>query len=93
MGHPQQSTEIVTDNSTADVIMKGTIKKKLTKAMDIKFYWVRDRVEQNNFEVNCKPGHMNLGSYFTKHHPPAHHRIIKQTYLVNAIIAVQERIM
>ena len=25
MGHPQQSTEIITDNSTADVIMKGTI--------------------------------------------------------------------
>ena len=62
MGHPQQSTEIVTDNSTADVMIKGTIKQKLTKAMEIQFYWVHDRLEQNNFEVNWKPVHMNLGS-------------------------------
>ena len=42
MVHTQQSTKITTDNSTADVIMKGTIKKKLTKATDMKFYWVCD---------------------------------------------------
>ena len=42
MVHPQQSTKIITENSTADVIMKGTILKKLTKATDMKFYWVCD---------------------------------------------------
>ena len=36
---------------------------------------------------------MNLGDYFTKHHPPTHHRRIRKTYLVNANIAVQERIL
>ena len=25
MGHPQQATKIITENSTADVIMRGTI--------------------------------------------------------------------
>ena len=40
MVHLQQATEIITDNSTADVIMRRTIKQKQTKAMDMRFYWV-----------------------------------------------------
>ena len=62
MRHPQQSTEIITDNSKEGVIMKGTIKQKLTKTMDMHFYWVRDIVEQNNFVVKWKLGHMNFGN-------------------------------
>ena len=61
MVHPQQATEIITDNSTADGIMRGTIKQKRTKSIDIRFYWVLDWVEQKHFEVKWKPGHMNLG--------------------------------
>ena len=41
MGHPQQATEIITDNSTEDGVMRGTIEQKRTKAMDMLFYWVR----------------------------------------------------
>ena len=61
--------------------------------MNMLFYWVRDQVEQKHFEVKWKPGHMNNGDYLTKHHPPTHHQSTKQTYLVNAIISVQERIL
>ena len=92
-GHPKQATEIITSNSTADGIIRGTIKQKQTKATDMQFYWVIDRLEQKNFEVKWKLGHMNCGDYFTKHHPPTHHRNMRQTYLVNAIIVVQERIL
>ena len=42
MGHPQQATEIIAGNYTADGIMRRTIKPKQTKAMDIGFYWVCD---------------------------------------------------
>ena len=93
MVHPQQTTEIITDNSTADGIMRGTIKQKQTKAMDMRIYWVRDQVGHNHFEMKWKLGHMNLIYYFTKHHPPTHHHIMRQTYLVNATIALQERIL
>ena len=61
--------------------------------MDMRFYWVCDWLEQKHVEVKCKTGHMNIGYYFTKHNPPIHHRSMRQTYLVNAIIAVQERIL
>ena len=42
MGHPKQATEIVTDNSLEDIIMRGTMTQKFTKAMDMRFYWVCD---------------------------------------------------
>ena len=45
MGNPQQATETITYNYTADGIMRGTIKQKRKKSMDMPFYWVRDRVE------------------------------------------------
>ena len=44
ISHPQQATEIITDNSTADEIMRGTIKQKRTKSMDMRFYWVHDQM-------------------------------------------------
>ena len=37
IGHPQQASEIITDNSTVDFIMRGTIKQKRTKVMDMRF--------------------------------------------------------
>ena len=92
MGHTQQATEIITDNYTAYGIMRGTIKKR-TKSMDMRFYLVRYQVEQKHFEVKWKPGHMNNGDYLTKHHPPTHHHSRIQTYLVNAILSVQESIL
>ena len=54
MGHSKQATEIITDNSTEDGIMRGTIKQKRTKATDMRFYWVRDQVEHKHFEENGK---------------------------------------
>ena len=73
--------------------MRGTIKQKLAKAMDMRFCWVRDRVEQKNFEIKWKLGHINLGGSFKNHHHPMHHQRMQQTYVLNAIIAVKERIL
>ena len=47
MGHPQPGpTPICTDNTTADGIANETVKSKRTKAMDMRFYWIIDRVRQ-----------------------------------------------
>ena len=73
--------------------MKGIIKQKRTKSMDMRFYWVRDQVEHIIFDFKWKPGNMNLGNYFTKYHPPTQHRSIRKTYLINTTISVQERIL
>jgi hypothetical protein len=81
LGHPQPATPIKTDNSTAAGIANNSIKQKRSRAMDMHFYWVRDRVLQGQCLVYWKPGTDNMGDYFTKHHSPAHHQQIRPQYL------------
>jgi hypothetical protein len=74
MGHNQDAIELNTDNTTVDNIKNNTVQQKRSKEMYMRFYWVKDRVEQDQFNVGWAPGDTNMGDYFTKHHSPAHHK-------------------
>ena len=80
LGHPQPATPLQTDNSTACGIANDTVKQKQSKAIDMRFYWIRDRVRQGQFHVHWKKGSLNRADYFTKHHPPSHHQSIRSSY-------------
>jgi hypothetical protein len=71
----------VRDNSTAYGIATGTVKQKRSKAIDMRFYWLCDRVRQKQFYIYWCPGAGNKADYFTKHHPTAHHRAMRPRYL------------
>ena len=43
MVHTQHPTPMQTDNSTAYVIINEMVKQRRYKAIDMRFYWVRDR--------------------------------------------------
>jgi hypothetical protein len=81
MGHNQDATELKTDNTTADGINTNTVQQKRSKAMGTRFYWVKDRVEQDQFNVGWAPCDTTMGDYFTKHHSPAHHKHMRPNYL------------
>jgi hypothetical protein len=81
LGHPQPPTAIQTDNECANGIANDTVKERRSKAMDMRFYWIRDRIQQGYFLVHWKPGLSNQADYFTKHHSPAHHQTLRYTYL------------
>ena len=81
LGHPQPPTPMQADNSTATGIANDTLKQCRSKAMDMQFYWIRDRIHQGHFLVYWRPGILNLGDYFTKHHPTKHHRDMRTVYL------------
>ena len=81
MLHPQPPTPVQVYNSTALGIATGTIKQRKSKAIDMWFYWIRDRRNQDQFNIYWKPGSTNRGDYFTKHFPPAHHTIVRPNYL------------
>ena len=49
--------------------------------MDMRYYWVRDRVRQGQFLVYWKKGSLNRADYFTKHHPASHHMLMRPHYL------------
>jgi hypothetical protein len=47
----------------------------------MRFYWVRDRAVQNQFDTGWGPSGHNLGDYFTKHHTSSHHKGISNLYI------------
>ena len=61
--------------------MNKTIKRKRSKAFDMRHWWLVDRVEQGQFEINWKAGYLSLSDYFTKKHPPSHHKLLRPIYL------------
>ena len=81
MGHSQPRTPIQTDNSTAEGVINARVRPKRTKAMDMRFEWLLDREQQGQFKIYWKSGKTNLADYFTKHHPPAHHRNMRGEFL------------
>jgi hypothetical protein len=73
LGHPQPRTPTQTNNTTAEGVINNKILPKQTKAMDMRFHWLRDRKAQGQFQIYWRLGKTNLADYLTKHHPPAHH--------------------
>ena len=95
MGQEQTGpTRITTDNSTADGFANQRTKIKRSTAMDMRFWWIPDRIEQGQLEVGWAPGEGNLADYHSKHHSPAHHIKMRPIYLhcsnlVQAVIPLQ----
>ena len=84
MGYKQPPTPLQTDNTVAKGSIDDTVKQKLSKAIDMRFYWLRDRVAQNQFVIHWRPGAVNLGDYYTKHFSPTHHVGVRPIYLHKA---------
>ena len=86
MGHKQPPTPLQTDNSMADGVVNGKITPKRTKAMDMRFHWLRDRECQEQFRIYWRPGKLNYADYWTKHHPAKHHKNIRNEFLTPMIM-------
>ena len=70
-----------TDNNAASGIMNGTIKQQRSKAIDMRFCWLKDRAEQGQFKTCWAPGDENWADYFAKHHSPTQHQVLRPAYL------------
>ena len=80
MGWMQPPTPVQTDNAVASGIANGAVKQRRSRAIDMRFCWIRDRVKQGQFRIHWKPGKENLADYFTKHHAPSHHQAMQPIY-------------
>ena len=83
LGHIQPKTPLEIDNTTAHGILTKTLIPKRSKAMDMRFYWLRDRENQGQFHLYWDRGSENLADYFTKHHSAAHHKRMRPIYLAS----------
>ena len=96
MGHKQPKTPIQTDNTTALGVVNRNLQPRRTKAMDMRFHWLRDRAAQAMFRFFWQPGKTNWGDYWTKHHCSAHHQqmrpeFVTPSHVVNALRASLKR--
>ena len=86
MGHQQPPTPLQTDNAMADAVVNGKVQPKQTKAMDIRFHWLRDRECQEQFCIYWRPVKSNYANYWTKHRPTSYHRHTRKEFLTPQIV-------
>ena len=87
MGYPQPPTPIKTNKTPSLGVVTNTIKRKRTKAMDMRFHWLSDRHNQKQLQIYWAPKKDNKGDYYTKYFPPTHHKqiIIQSESLANLV--------
>ena len=74
MGYNQSSTLILCDNQCAVGMASNSVKAKRTKSIDMRYHWIRDRVQQGHFHVQWRKGEHNLADFFTKALPAKTHQ-------------------
>jgi hypothetical protein len=81
MGHPQPKTPVHCNNATAVGIGNNTIKQQRSCSMEMRYYWVGDKVAQDMYTFCWHPGQENLADYQSKHHLGLHHQAVQPWYL------------
>jgi hypothetical protein len=83
MGHPQpkNGTPLKTDSATSLGIVKNFMQPKRSKSWDMRYHWIQDRDKLGDLNPYWEKGTHNWADYFTKHHSPAHHKIMRYKYL------------
>jgi hypothetical protein len=76
MGYPQPPTPIFCDNEVAIGLANDSINIKMSKSLDMRFHWLRDRIRQHQFRVLFVPGLRNIADFFTKALPVDRHRTL-----------------
>ena len=69
LGYPQLPTTIMIDNTVVEGLAADTINAKRSKSMDIRFFWLRDRIKRGQFRVQHLAGKFNISDFFTKSLP------------------------
>ena len=80
MGHSQPKTPVHCNNAMAVGIANNSIKRKQSHSMEMRFFWVGDKIAQNMYDVCWHPRMENLAEYQSKHHLGSHHINIRPWY-------------
>ena len=89
IGYPQSKTKITCDNLCAVGIATDTVKQKRSKAIDMRYNWIKDRVQQGFFNVIWAPGKTNMADFFTKVHPVTHFLQMRPFYCSDTPEAIE----
>ncbi len=57
--------------------MNNTIKHQCLQAMEMRYFWVGDKIAPEQYSSDWYPGQENLADCQSKHHPGAHHSTVR----------------
>ncbi len=89
IGHPQPPTPLKTDNSTSNGFVHKNIKIKKSKAWDMRYHWLREKIAQQNLRIFWDRGVRNYADYYTKHHITSVHKEMRP-FIFKANIILQK---
>jgi hypothetical protein len=49
--------------------------------MEMRFFWIGDKIAQEMYNLQWHPGQENLADYQSKHHVGSHHTFVRPWYL------------
>jgi hypothetical protein len=56
MGHPQPKTPVHCNNATAVGIANNTIKHQRSRSIEMRFFWIGDKIAQEMYDLQWHPG-------------------------------------
>ena len=60
MGHPKPNTPVHCDNATAVGIANTTITRQHSRSMEMRFFWVGNKIAQEMYDLQCTQGKKTL---------------------------------
>jgi hypothetical protein len=84
LGYEQTATPIICDNKCAVGIATNTVKQRRSKAIDMRYHWIQDRIRMGQVTVTWHPGKTNLADFFTKTHSAIHHQECRPIFVKGA---------
>ncbi len=66
LGCPQPPTLLLCDNEITEGLANQTITPRLSKSIDMHFYWLQDRIQRKQFRAEHFAGRDNIADFFTK---------------------------
>ena len=80
-GHRQTFTSLWMGKDASFGVLTSRIIPKKSKAIDMRFFWLRDRGNQKQSKLHWREEACNLADYFTKHHATPYHQKMRKIYL------------
>ncbi len=59
----------------------NTIKHQRSQSMEMRFFWIGDKIAQEMYALKCNPGQEDMADYQSKHHMGSHHVTVQPWYL------------
>ena len=74
-----------TDNSTASSFVNKKIRVKRSKAWDMRYNWLRDQLQQHNFDIFWAKSEDIESDYYLKHFTAHYHRQKRPTHVLDKV--------